>query len=148
MRTELIQDLFHHLDQDGSLNIGYADERTTQMLEALAIPVDLKRALQWYWTTRGGDVGPYCLDSVNSILSNSDFSALFQAGMIPIGSAVNGDILVIRIDNDGCHIGLVSHDQFWEGECSPGEAYVEVTRTIDEYLWRSVELRYLPIDYY
>lgn len=148
MRIELIQDLFHHLDSNDSLKIGYADESTTRALEELDIPLDLKRTLQWYWTTSGGIVGPYTLDSVNVILANNDFSKLFQSRMIPIGFAVNGDILVIRTANDGCNIGLVSHEIFWEEECGPVEAYVEITQTIDEYLWRSVEGRYLPIDYY
>ena len=148
MRTELIQDLLHHLSTNDSFKIGYADEGTTRLLEHLEIPLDLKRTLQWYWTTSGGAVGAYTLNSVNSVLTDSDFPALFQCGMIPIGFASNGDILVIRIKDDNCEIGLVSHDQFWEDECDSENAYVEVAPTIEEYLWRAVEGRYLPRNYY
>lgn len=148
MRTELIEDLLNHLDKDGSLQIGNADNRTTHALEALAIPMDLRRLLQWNWTTGGGEVGPYTLHSVNEVTSHSDFDALFARRMVPIGFAANGDILVVRIDEEDCRVGLVSHDRFWEGECGPEEAYVEVAPTVEEYLWRSVEGRYLPRDYY
>jgi hypothetical protein len=68
--------------------------------------------------------------------------------MIPIGFAANGDILVIRIQVHGCQIGLVSHDKFWEEDCAAEEAYVEVSRTIEEFLWRSVEGLYLPTDFF
>jgi hypothetical protein len=68
--------------------------------------------------------------------------------MIPIGYALNGDILVLRFASERCAVGLVSHDQLWEEECGPEEAYVEVTPTVEEYLWRAAEGRYLPIDHY
>ena len=148
MRTELIRDLLQHLDADGSLQIDNADTKTTQALEELPIPLDLKRMLQWNWTTGGGRVGRYTLYSVNEILTNDDFDRLFQRRMIPIGYALNGDILVLRFANERCAVGLVSHDQLWEEECGPEEAYVEVTPTVEEYLWRVSEGRYLPIDYY
>src|SRR5688572_30919373 len=96
MRYQLIVDLLNHLDVDGSLSIGYASERTTNVIEGLSIPIDLKRLLQWSWTTRGGQVGRYFLDSVNDILANNDFERLLQHQMIPIGHAPNGDILVLR----------------------------------------------------
>jgi hypothetical protein len=70
------------------------------------------------------------------------------AGMFPIGYAANGDALVLTFTEEKCAVGLVSHDQLWEEENVPKEAYVEVTGSIDEFLWRAVEGRYLPIDSY
>ncbi len=148
MRYELIVDLLHHLDSKGSLGIGNADEKTTAILENLTIPIDLKRLLQWCWTTSGGQVGPYVLYSVNEIPATHDYDQLLTCKMIPIGDAANGDILVIRFVDEDCAVGLVSHDQLWEGESDPVQAYVEVTPCIDEYLWRVAESRYLPIDFY
>jgi hypothetical protein len=148
MRYELAKDLLHHLDSDGSLGIGNADTKTTAILEDLQIPLDLKRLLQWSWTTRGGQVGPYVLYSVNEIPSNDDYEQLLKYRMIPVGYAANGDILVIHFVDEKYAVGLVSHDEFWEGESDPLQAYAEVTPSIDEYLWRAAESRYLPIDFY
>ncbi len=148
MRYELITDLLHHLDASESLKIGYADEKNTEILEQLPIPLDLKRLLQWSWTTCGGQVGSYFLDSVNQIPVNDDYERLLRHKMLPIGYAANGDIVVLRFDTAECSVGLVSHDQLWEGESDPDEAYVELTASIDQYLWRVTEGRYLPIDFY
>jgi len=148
MRYELVKDLLHHLDSNGSLGIGNAEEKTTAILEELQIPIDLKRLLQWYWTKNGGQVGPYTLYSINKIPANDDYDQLLNYKMIPVGFAANGDILVIRFLDENCSVGLVSHDELREGESDPIEAYAEVTPSIDEYLWRAAESRYLPIDFY
>ena len=148
MRYELTKDLLYHLDSNGSLGIGKADEKTTAIFEELQIPLDLKRLLQWYWTTSGGQVGPYVLYGVNQIPANDDYCQLLEHQMIPVGYAANGDILVIRFFNEECSIGLVSHDEFWEDRGNPIEAYAEVTPSVDEYFWRVAESRYLPIDFY
>jgi hypothetical protein len=68
--------------------------------------------------------------------------------MIPIGSAANGDILVINYQQESPAVGLVSHDELWESKGNPLEVYEVVTASIDEYLFRAVEKMYLPIDYY
>lgn len=148
MRYELVKDLLHHLDRDNGLKVGHADEKTTGHLEGLPIPLDLKRLLQWSWTTSGGQVGPYFLDSVNSIPDNYDYERLMLHHLIPVGHAANGDILVIRFEDEHCRIGLVSHDELWEEVGTPDAAFVEVAPTLDEYFWRVCEGRYLPIDFY
>jgi hypothetical protein len=148
MRTELIRDLLWHLEANNALQLGNADERTTENLESLDIPMKLRRVLQWHWTTSGGEVGPYTLYPVHEILKDEYFEQLFKFAMLPIGYAMNGDILVIRFQGEGCCVGLVSHDQLWEGETDPDAAFVEIVGSVEEYLWRSVERRYLPTDYY
>ncbi len=148
MRTELIRDLFQHLDADGSLQGGHCPEAANRTLEGMPLPIDLKRVLQWYWTNRGGEVGPYTLYSVEESLANDDLPKLIAAGMLPIGYAPNGDPLVLCFCEEKCAVGLVSHDQFWEEGGEPKEAYAEVAGSIDEFLWRAAEGRYLPIDYY
>jgi hypothetical protein len=148
MRTDLISDLFHHLNSAHKLGVGKCDKATHEKLERLEIPMDLRRTLQWYWTTLGGEVGGYELHSVNSIFQHEDFKQLSKYKMIPIGSAANGDILVINYQQENPAIGLVSHDELWESKGNPLEVYEVVTASIDEYLFRAVEKMYLPIDYY
>jgi hypothetical protein len=70
--------------------------------------------------------------------------------MIPIGAARNGDPLVLSFPfEDRCEVGLVSHEHLWsDDDFDARVAYVCVTKTVEEYLLRSVEGKYLPIDYY
>lgn len=147
MRPDLIRDLFLHLDRDGSLQIGSCNTTTNHTLERLPIPLNLKRTLQWNWMRSGGSVGKYTLYGINAVLQHDDFQSLFQDSMIPIGHALNGDLLVLRFTKDKCAVGLVSHDLLWEENTSPDEAYVE-TSSIEEYLWRAAEGLFLPTDYY
>ena len=148
MRTALIRDLFQHLDADGSLQVGHCPEAASRTLEAMPLPVGVKRVLQWYWTNRGGEVGGYTLHSVEGILAHEDLPRLLAVGMLPIGYAANGDPLVLRFGEEECAVGLVSHDELWGGVDDPKEMYAEAAGSIDEYLWRAAEGRYLPIDYY
>ena len=60
--------------------------------------------------------------------------------MVPVGSARNGDLLVINFDGKAsAQIGLVSHDELWEGDDPPGDLYVPVSDSVDEYLYRAAE---------
>lgn len=148
MRTALIRDLLQHLDSDGSLHVGHCPEAANRTLEEMALPVELKRVLQWYWTNSGGEVGGYTLYSVEEFLANEDTPRLLAVGMLPIGYAANGDPLVLCYSEERCAVGLVNHDELWGGDGDPKEIYAEVTGSIEEFLWRAAEGRYLPVDYY
>ncbi len=114
----------------------------------MPLPLEVKRVLQWYWTNSGGKVGAYTLYSVKEILANDDLPRLLIMQMLPIGCAANGDPLVLRFSEVKCAVGLISHDEFWGGERDQESIYAEVTGSIDEFLWRAAECRYLPIDSY
>lgn len=148
MRTDLIRDLFQHLDSDGSLQVGHCPDDVNRKLEEMSLPLGLKRVLQWYWTNSGGEVGGYVLYSVEESLANEDLPSLIVKNMLPIGYAANGDPLVLCFNEERCAVGLVSHDQLWEEAVDPKTVYAEVTASIDEFLWRAAEGRYLPVDYY
>ena len=148
MRSTLIRDLFQYLDSDGSLQVGRCPNDANRTIEEMPFPLELKRVLQWHWTNSGGEIGGYSLYSVEESLANKDLPSLIVAKMFPIGYAANGDPLVLCFNEERCAIGLISHDQFWEEGADPQKAYVEVTASIDEFLWRAAEGRYLPIDYY
>ena len=147
MRTGLIADLFHHLDRDGSLQVSHCPKNVSRVLEGMPLPLEVKRVLQWYWTNSGGQVGAYTLYSVKEILANDDLARLLIMEMLPIGCAANGDPLILRFSEGKCAVGLISHDEFWGGDGDPENIYGEVTGSIDEFLWRAAECRYLPIDY-
>ncbi len=128
--------------------VGRCPNVANSTLEGMPLPLELKRVLQWYWTNSGGEIGGYTIHSVEESLANEDLPRLIGANMLPIGYASNGDPLVLCFSEETCAVGLVSHDQFWEESSDPGTAYAEVTGSIDEFLWRAAERRYLPVDYY
>ena len=148
MRTELIRDLFIYLDRDHSLAVGRCPEKAKHALEEMPLPIDVKRILQWYWTNTGGSVGAYTLYGVEELLTKDDQPRLLAMGMLQIGFAANGDLLVLRFTEESCAVGLISHDEFWSEDCDEDYIYAEVTGSVDEFLWRAAEGRYLPIDYY
>lgn len=147
MRDNLIRDLFAFLGQKYAFQAGHTSPENEQRLEALPLPLEVKRLLQWRWPTSSAAVGPYTLNSSADTLENSDLQHLLAARMVPVGSADNGDLLVISFPTDEqAEVGLVSHDTFWEEGASPQEAYVRVAATVEEYLLRVAEGRFLPID--
>jgi hypothetical protein len=147
MRDYLIADLFRFLAKKGQFEVGHPSKDVERQRESLPVPLDVKRLLQWQWPRSYVEVGPYGLNPAEDILRNEDLSRLLPAHMIPIGNARNGDLLVVRFATEGqAEVGLVSHDELWEGECEPEQAYVAVSATVEEYLYRAAEGRYLPID--
>ena len=150
MRDTLISDLFHHLSKRLSFPFDSAPSAIEQKVEALPLPMDVKRLLQWHWPRAYAFVGPYDLAPAEAILEHHDLTRLLQAQMVPVGSARNGDILVIRFDQtDRAEIGLICHDALWEDpQLNPIEAFSPVASSVEEFLYRAVEDRFLPIDSY
>lgn len=148
MRTHLIRDLLQHLDRDGSLKVDHCSAEEKRRLDELPLPVEVKQVLQFYWPNNGGKVGGYDLYTVKEILANDDLPRLLAAEMLAIGFARNGDPLVLHFTGDSCAVGLISHDELWGEAGDPKEIYLEVTGSIEDFLWRAAEGRYLPVDYY
>jgi hypothetical protein len=94
MRTDLIRDLFQHLDSGGALQVGRCPNDAKRTLEEMPLPLGLTRVLQWNWTNSGGKIGGYSLYSVEESLANDDLPSLIAVNMFPIGYAANGDPLV------------------------------------------------------
>ena len=149
MRDNLIRDLLNYLDRDGNLSTGHCPPDAEAFLEELDIPLDVKRLFQWRWINKPCKLGPYNFYSVKEIISNEDFGNFLKDNIVPIGWAINGDPLVLNFpDEEICEVGLISHDQYYEEECGPTEAYTRVKKTVEELLHSIVEDRFLPIDYY
>lgn len=149
MRSALLSDLIRHFDKEGTLKVGHCAKDLSIRIEALAIPTALKRILQWHWLNAPGQIGRYRISSVEQVLASRDLVRLMPS-MVPFGSARNGDPLVIRVVGEKEYeVGLVSHDQLWGNpNLDACQAYVRVTPTLEEFLVRSVEGMYLPVDFY
>lgn len=146
MRNELVIDLFGHLSRQLQFQVEHVPRDVEAQLEKLALPLDVKRLLQWRWPRASVTIGPYTLLPAEDILSSDDLERLIASHMVPVGYARNGDILVIRFGNNQEEVGLVSHDDLWERQGSAEEAYVVVCPSVEEYLYRASEGHYLPRD--
>ena len=154
MEGFLLDDLLHFLEKQGDIALGDHHPEVLSTVEGLALPGSIDGLLRHgYWPSEGfdaGTAGPHTLFGLReSVEDLGDLAAFARAQMFPIGAAPNGDPLVLMASGDKVEVGLVSHDLFWEDEVSdPSEAYVMVASSLEEYLWRIVEKRYLPLDYY
>ncbi len=151
MRMSLIEDLLYHFWRRDGIRIDECDESAAERLKALSLPSQLFGLLRWTWVKADAEIGRYTIIPVEGILSFSPFlERSLKESMIPIGYALNGDPLVLRwSDKDRCEVGLISHEEFDEDErVCPTLPYARVTSTLEEYLLRAVEGKYLPIDYY
>jgi hypothetical protein len=90
MRTQLISGFLHHLDVDGELGVGEDTSKTEEAVEALPLPVDLKRIIQWSWPQKYGQFGPLEIFDVESILDEDCLEAFLQHSWLPVGKAGNG----------------------------------------------------------
>ncbi len=151
VRYNLIHDLTHHLDEKGVFSVGNCDSDLSARIEKLSLPIDLKRVFQWTWANKGGRLGEwkYYLDSTETIFSCEWFDRLLAAKMLEIGSAANGDSLVIKFSDESCEVGLLNCIELvGEEAADPNGFYVTVSESLDDLLLRMVEDKFLPIDYW
>ncbi len=151
VRYNLIRDLMHRLGERSNLAVGHCDAELAERIEKLPIPMRLKRVFQWAWLTKSGHVGVYWLNSTQDVLSQQWSDLLIKAEMLDIGSARNGDELVLRFSNDENEVGFLNHVELAvaadEGK-DPRDFYTKVCGSLDELLLRLVEHKYLPLDYW
>ena len=147
-RTELISDLMHHLDRDGSLDVGECDDELRKRIEGLDLPMLLKRVFQWNWARKYSGLGRYRISPVDRVFSGEWFERFISSRMLGIASAYNGDVVVLRLVQDRCEVGLIDATTFaGEDEAAPDAFYVKICDSLDELLWRMAEGRFLPMDY-
>jgi hypothetical protein len=150
MRSSLCREFLIHLDRDGHLEVGPAPKAVAKWLDKAKLPWDLAHLLRFDWPQKGGEIhgrGLY-LAASKDILAHDLRKDLHRHGFLPIGSAPNGDLLVVRCDSEPCEVGFITHEEYWEHKDEPVVAYQRVARTLDSLLFRVAEGRYIPIDYY
>lgn len=151
MNSELCQDLIYFLDRDQSLACGHAPQPVSDWLETLQIPMNLRRFMQWHWPQNDCGIAHLDVKSSASIHSDEATAPLLRDQFLNIGSAPNGDWFVIDFSNDACACGYISHGEWspWEDEPVSGRAFYQmISRSLESFLHRAVESRYLPTDYY
>lgn len=149
IRHTLINDLMHHIDRNGALGLRECDPELRHFIEALEMPMMLKRMFQWNWVSTAADVGIYSLMPLTHVFSDEWFQRLFACGMLSLGYARNGDRVILRMFPDRYEMGLLNSTQFAgeDDDASPEPFYAKICSSLDELLLRLVENRFLPMDY-
>ncbi|MBW3542594.1 MAG: hypothetical protein KY476_20210 [Planctomycetes bacterium] len=148
MRNNLLRDLLSFLDND-YLRVEPCSDTLAEKIEGLPLPLSLKRLFQSSWPqTPDAMIGPYSMRCTGQILAPDDLERLLPYNMVAVGSAANGDLLVLRFDEVRCTVGLVSHDSYYEESSLPFDSFAAFASSLEEFLYRAAHQMYLPIDYY
>jgi hypothetical protein len=143
-RINLIRDLAHKLNR--SLKIGDCPARLKGAIEAMKLPTGLYQLLLFSWVNKEGYVhGDYVLYTIRDIVGYRGLDRFLSEKMLPIGSAANGDPIVIRFDEENFEVGMLSHEEMHEVQ-NWADIYAQVVPTLEEFLLRIVDRLYLPID--
>jgi len=142
MNMNLCRDFISYLDQGGSLKSGNAPKNIEQWLEELNLPIDLLRFMQWSWPQT---------DCQMAHIRIRSSAPLLRQNFLNVGSAPNGDWFVIDFSTEACAPGFITHEEWspWNDNSEdPRQFFQPIARTFDAFLYRIVEERYLPFDYY
>jgi hypothetical protein len=151
MNSHLCGEFIGHLDQDGSLQCGHAPEHIMKWLEELNLPMDLLRFMQWRWPQSDGYIAHISVRSSVSIHADEMTSPLLKHKFLNAGFAPNGDWFVIDFSTEACVPGFVTHEEWcpWTDETEDARKFFQpIARSLESFLCRAVEGRYLPTDYY
>jgi hypothetical protein len=146
MRGDVCSELIQHLD-DGTLECGHAPQDVKDWLESLNLPMELLRFMQWRWPQQDCQIAHLSILSSRSIKDDDFAEPLAKAGFLLIGSAPNGDWLVIAFAKLGCIPGFITHEE-WDQESSPASFFEPIAKSMESLLYRIAEGRYIPTDYY
>jgi hypothetical protein len=147
---DVLSEFIHHLDLDGGMKVGHAPKEVEDWFEGLGLPMDMLRFLQWDWPQVDSQIGHIAVFSSQNIMKNKDTPRLLMHRFLPLGSAPNGDLFVIDISTGQCVPGFISHDAYWgyEDTVNPREIFQAIARSLESLLYKLIEFRYVPTDYY
>jgi hypothetical protein len=151
MNGHLCGEFLCHLDKDGSLKCGHAPEHMKKWLEELNLPMNFLRFMQWSWPQSDGYIAHVSVLSSTSIYTAEATSPLLKHKVLNAGFAPNGDWFVIDYSTEACVPGFITHEEWcpWSAETEDARAFFQpIARSFESFLYRAVERRYLPRDYY
>jgi hypothetical protein len=151
MNQHLCRQFISHLNQDGSLKSGNAPKDIAKWLEELGLPVELLRFMQWDWPQADCQIAHIRIMSSTSLRADEATAHLLKHKFLKAGSAPNGDPFVIDYSSEACAPGFITHEEWspWgKKREEPRQFFQPIARTFDSFLYRVVEGKYLPADYY
>ena len=97
------------------------------------------------------EIGVFSYRQANCLKKNhdweDDFQRALQANMLLVGSARNGDIVVLDLEDH--QVGILFHDYFWEKEEEDPRKYlIKMDCSLGQFFYNSVSVQDYPIDAY
>lgn len=150
---EIYRDFLRHLAKTANTTLIAAEGEATAALKPYSkeLPVDFHRVLTTCWPAEAMAAPPYELFSLTEIVNDDSTAPLAEKGLFQIGHTGNGDMLVLRLGSKWAYetpVCLVSHEHYFSEETPLDQCVVEVSENFSEFLYRAVEERYLPIDFF
>ncbi|QNH63895.1 hypothetical protein [Hymenobacter sediminicola] len=97
------------------------------------------------------EIGSFTYQQANCLKKNhdweDDFQRALQTNLLLVGSALNGDLVVLDLID--YQAGILFHDHFWENEDEEPRKYlIKMQCSLGELYWNSLNLKDYPIDAY
>lgn len=151
MDDYLLRAFISHLDRDQALAIGDAPASIQKWLEEIGLPLVLLRFMRWGWPQKDCDIALCSILSSESIYAHDATLIFLKFRFLNIGNAINGDWLVIDFSTDACAPGFIPFalwNPYTPEPKDPRELFQTITRSLDSFLYRAMEGRYIPLDSY
>lgn len=96
-------------------------------------------------------IGEVHFDQVNGLKKKmeweDDFQRALQAGLLLVGSGLNGDLLALDIRDS--QVGYLFHDYFWEEEAEdPRKFFIKLNCSLGQFFWNTQFVDDYPVDAY
>ena len=151
MNRSVCREFLNHLDHDESLACEHAPQHIAKWLEELNLPMGLLRVMQWDWPQADGCIAHVRIMASASLYADEATAHLLPHKFLNVGSAPNGDWFVVDFSTEACVPGFITHEEWspWSDEPEDARKFFQpIARSFDSFLYRAVEGRYLPTDYY
>ncbi|MEZ6036808.1 MAG: hypothetical protein R3F29_04975 [Planctomycetota bacterium] len=146
MTWDLCANLMMHLGAD-ELNPGHAPAEVQAWLESLGLEITFRRFMQWQWPQECGDLGAVHLYSSQRMMDEEDADLLAGHRLLCVGSAFNGDPLVLDYSTDLVAPCFVSHEEWWPDKSQdPRRCMARIAPSLTAFWWRQAEGLFVPID--
>ncbi len=148
MNYDVCREFLNHLDTDREFKVGDSPPVFGEWLDTLKLPWAFNHILRSSWPRRSGYIRHILLWNAKGIFKNPIRDIFVLQKFLAIGSAPNGDYLVVNFSDSNCEVGFVSHENCCDHEGSLINCYQPIARGLDSLLFKLIEGHYLPTDYY
>lgn len=148
MRTNLCAEFLIHADREELAGIGKSAPKVVKWLDKQNLPSSLLHLLQFYWPQKENlGIRHLVFYTANEIVNDGWQKECLRQRLLTIGSAPNGDYLVVRLDTDQCEVDFISHEE-WDHEADYHQFYQPIAKSLDSLLYRLIVDKFVPADYF
>lgn len=147
---ELFEEAVQQLAQAGGGSVGKASPEVAQWLQSLhRLPPHFVSFLTDHSPKTELWAGAGCVfDEATIMRRNTDFPGALQAGLFIIGSAPNGDLVVVDTEKSAGAVGYLMHERMYS-EQNLRSLFIPICDSIGEFLSRiNADEHGLPNDYF